>query len=280
MKTRTKTAILLLLLFTPVIIIGGIPFLVVATLLSMVAAYELISMFATKTPTIRKYRFIMPIVSGIAVVMHYSIHTAEIMNPVWYTIFITGTFVIFLALPVLFHKQEAEVMYHLLFTLFYTGISVAYLTSIRFIPTTGLSWFLFMILVATITDSFAFFVGINFGKKKLAPDISPKKSVEGAVGGSIFGALFGTMFAFLLKLDMFPAIPSVFLTIVLTFFITLVLTVFVQIGDLVASKLKRKYEIKDFGKIFPGHGGVLDRFDSMIFTGMVFYILVVLIRLI
>jgi phosphatidate cytidylyltransferase len=270
----------MLLVLVPVIWYGRWPFLVFSTALAMIAAYELIMMFSLKNNTIAKYRFIMPVVSGVAVVMHYLIHTAEIMNPVWYTIFITGSFVIFLALPIVFHRQEAEVMNYLLFTLFYTGISVAYLSSIRFIPETGLSWFMFMVLVVMITDTFAYLVGVRIGKKKLAPDISPKKSIEGAVGGSLFGAILGTLFAFILKLDMFPAIPSVFLTIALTFGITLVLTIFVQIGDLVASKLKRSYKIKDFGKIFPGHGGVLDRFDSMIFTGMVFYILVVLIRLV
>jgi phosphatidate cytidylyltransferase len=280
MKTRTKTAIVLLAILVPVIWIGQIPFLVVATILAMIASYELITMFSIKNASIGKYRFIMPVVSGFAVVLHYLIHTAQIMNPVWYTIFITGAFVVFLALPILFHKQEAEVMNYLLFTLFYTGISVAYLSSIRFIPSTGLAWFLFMVLVVIVTDTFAYLVGINFGKKKLSPDISPKKSIEGAIGGSVFGALIGTLFAFVLRLDMFPAIPSVFLTILLTFLLTLVLTMFVQIGDLVASKLKRNYNIKDFGNIFPGHGGVLDRFDSMIFTGMVFYILFVLIRLV
>lgn len=280
MKSRTITAIVLLAVLVPVIWIGGIPFLVVATLLSMIAAYELIMMFRLKNETIGKYKYIMPVVSGFAVVLHYLIHTAQIMNPVWYTIFITGAFVIFLALPILFHKQEAEVMNYLLFTLFYTGISVAYLSSIRFMQGTGLAWFLFMVLVVIVTDTFAYLVGINFGKKKLSPDISPKKSIEGAVGGSVFGALVGTLFAFILKLDMFPAIESIGLTVVLTFLMTLLLTVFVQIGDLVASKLKRNYKIKDFGNIFPGHGGVLDRFDSMIFTGMVFYILFVLIRLV
>lgn len=126
----------------------------------------------------------------------------------------------------------------------------------------GNSIYLWLVFITSWgTDTFAYFVGIKFGKKKLCPKLSPKKSVEGSIGG-IIGSLFLTLiFINYFKLDNILSL-SIF---------SIVCSVMAQIGDLTASKIKRSANVKDFGNIMPGHGGVLDRFDSILFTGPLVY---------
>ena len=122
----------------------------------------------------------------------------------------------------------------------------------------------FLILVFILafgTDTFAYFVGVKFGKHKLIPKVSPKKSVEGAVGGIVGSLLLSLIFMYFTKINInWATIPFLILASVAS-----------EIGDLIASKLKRYAGIKDFGNILPGHGGVLDRFDSIILVSPVIY---------
>lgn len=125
-------------------------------------------------------------------------------------------------------------------------------------------------ICAWCSDTGAYFIGCNFGKHKLAPVLSPKKSIEGAIGGVVSAALGGALFGFAV-FRFFPLEESSF--ILGCAFIGGIGAVFGQLGDLVASSIKRFTNIKDFGKIMPGHGGVLDRFDSVLFTAPIVYIL-------
>lgn len=131
----------------------------------------------------------------------------------------------------------------------------------------------FLILIPMITawcsDTFAYFFGRSFGKHKLAPSISPNKTVEGSVGG-ILGAIVGMLvFAYLTR-D-FIAIPMVYSIIIGIFG-----SICGQIGDLFFSMIKRQRGIKDYSKLIPGHGGILDRFDSVIFTSPLAYAILIL----
>lgn len=121
-----------------------------------------------------------------------------------------------------------------------------------------LLWVVFVIAFAT--DSFAYFAGKTFGKHKLIEAVSPNKTVEGAVGG-IVGCLLGTA---IFKLVLMPELDWSFVIILGTLG-----SIASQIGDLTASKIKRHCKTKDFGNVIPGHGGVLDRFDSILFTAPV-----------
>lgn len=179
-------------------------------------------------------------------------------------------------------------------TLCYCGIVMGLAASIEYLqpiadspllpqtPFGGRS-FAYVFLIVTATDIFAYLFGRKFGKHKLCPEISPKKSVEGAVAGGILGAVLGTAGAFLFQLVFFVPDFGVFnniLLALLVFVISLIISIMGQFGDLIASKFKRSYEIKDYSNIFPGHGGVLDRFDSLMVAGSAFYILVQFIQLI
>ena len=117
-------------------------------------------------------------------------------------------------------------------------------------------------LVAWVTDTFAYFTGRFFGKHKLIPAVSPKKTVEGAIGGTIFGTLSIVLAAFILERFFNP--NNEFMANYVVILICGVLISFVgQVGDLIMSVIKRNYKIKDYGNFFPGHGGMLDRFDSI-----------------
>lgn len=127
----------------------------------------------------------------------------------------------------------------------------------------GKYYYLLAFIGAWITDTFAYFTGMLFGKHKLIPDVSPKKTVEGAIGGVVFCTLSFVGFGLLYNSLWAPEVgsqPAIWIMVVMGVLVSIVS----QIGDLSLSLLKRKYGIKDFGKIFPGHGGVMDRFDSVL----------------
>lgn len=133
----------------------------------------------------------------------------------------------------------------------------------------GQAYIILPMVVAFMSDAVALFAGMAFGKRKLAPDLSPKKTVEGAIGG-FFGAVIGAVLYGLILRIWFSyevSYPLLALYGVLG-------SPVAQMGDLSFSYIKRQYKIKDFGNIFPGHGGVLDRFDSVIFCAPLIEILI------
>ena len=118
---------------------------------------------------------------------------------------------------------------------------------------------LLVFIGAWVTDGAAYFVGRALGKHKLIPDVSPKKTIEGAVGGSVFCAISFVLFGLAAG-----KITTSSANVIEMLIAGLIISVISQFGDLIASLIKRHYGIKDYGKLFPGHGGVMDRFDSII----------------
>ncbi len=135
----------------------------------------------------------------------------------------------------------------------------------------GLLFVMFGISSAWVTDMFAYFVGSKFGKHKMTPKISPKKSWEGAVGGVV-----GAVLVNLLVYAIFNAVVKerLLLPYWAVILITMALSVISMLGDLSASVIKRNYGVKDFGRLIPAHGGVMDRFDSCLFVLPVLYFIV------
>lgn len=148
-----------------------------------------------------------------------------------------------------------------LFGTVYIGFLFAYILLLRFIPeTNGLYYVLFAFFITWANDSMAYVIGINFGKHKLCPHISPQKSVEGSLGGIGGGLIMAGIFSIGFHKPFFPTILLGFAAVIAG-----------QLGDLVESVLKRNAGVKDSGDFLPGHGGVLDRFDSLLFTAPVVY---------
>ena len=116
-------------------------------------------------------------------------------------------------------------------------------------------------------DTSAYCVGMTLGKHKLAPVLSPKKSVEGAIGGVLGAVLIGVLYA--LAINKFTT--STGINVWYYAAISAVGAIISQVGDLAASGIKRNHDIKDYGRLIPGHGGILDRFDSVIFTAPIIY---------
>ena len=131
---------------------------------------------------------------------------------------------------------------------------------LRDVASIGSYLYLLVFIGAWVTDIMAYFVGVLFGKHKLIPEVSPKKTIEGSVGGTAFCALAFLGYGLLLQSFDKLAVANLPLLILCG----AVIAVVAQIGDLSMSFLKRHYQIKDFGNVFPGHGGMLDRFDSVL----------------
>jgi phosphatidate cytidylyltransferase len=132
-------------------------------------------------------------------------------------------------------------------------------------PAAGLAWLVLIVGVTWLTDTAAYLGGRSFGRHKLAPTLSPGKTIEGAASGVIFGVVSAVGFTALLGLPIPLYVAGV---------MGLILSVAAQIGDLVESLIKRDLGIKDMGNLIPGHGGILDRIDALLFTLPVGYYLI------
>ncbi|WP_280768947.1 phosphatidate cytidylyltransferase [Salipaludibacillus daqingensis] len=145
----------------------------------------------------------------------------------------------------------------------YVGLGFHYFMYARFLDN-GLSLIIFILILVWATDSGAYFAGRRFGKRKLWPEISPKKTIEGSLGGTLLALIIGSVYTFFVP---------VFASWVMTVLFMLAVSLTGQLGDLVESAFKRHYAVKDSGQVLPGHGGILDRFDSLIFVMPIIYLL-------
>lgn len=152
----------------------------------------------------------------------------------------------------------------------YVAVSFTSLSLIKYINHDfGVFLVVLVFVISWTCDTAAFAVGSLIGKHKLIPEISPKKTVEGAIGGVVFSALLCALYG--LGLDL--VIEKIQVNYLYLVLFGIILSVVSQLGDLIASLIKREYDVKDYGRIFPGHGGVLDRFDSVLAVSTILLIL-------
>lgn len=171
-----------------------------------------------------------------------------------------------------FPKYHADQVMTVFFCAFYPGVLFSFLYLTR-----ELTWGVYLVwlifISSWICDTCAYLTGMAIGRHKLAPVLSPKKSIEGSIGGVAGSALVGALFAWIFLLP-FTNQPETVWAVAL---ISAAGAVISQVGDLAASAIKRDHQIKDYGKLIPGHGGIMDRFDSVLFTAPVIYYLSVLL---
>ncbi|MCZ2258791.1 phosphatidate cytidylyltransferase [Sporosarcina sp. G11-34] len=253
MKERILTAAVALALFVPLILVGGTPFTVAIYIMATIGLYEILRMkdlHLFSLPGL--FTWIVLIVMLMPTNWSNTIYEA-----IGYTKFelMFAAILMLLAYTVLVKNRFTfdHVAFSILGAL-YIGIGFYYLIETR---NFGIEYVAYAFIVIWMTDTGAYFTGRKIGKRKLWPEISPNKTIEGAVGGIVWAIVFACIFQYFL-----PVANSYLILIV----VTIIASIVGQMGDLVESAIKRHYDVKDSGKLLPGHGGILDRFDSLLFV--------------
>ena len=231
---------------------------------SVIGQYEFYH--ATRVLTEGRYWNILTAVGYGGTVLYYLLLLIPGVIPSASLFVIVLTFVVIMAVYVFnFPKYKAGEVAFAFFGFFYVSIMLSFIYHTR---SAGngiyIVWLIFF--SSWFCDVFAYLTGMLLGKHKLAPVLSPKKSIEGAAGGIVFPTIFGAIYGYFISKYAVPDFPMITFTI-----LTAIGAGVSQIGDLGASAVKRNFEIKDYGNLIPGHGGILDRFDSVIFTAPMIY---------
>jgi phosphatidate cytidylyltransferase len=181
-------------------------------------------------------------------------------------LFLVAALMIFMGIYVFtFPKYHTNQIMCAYFALIYVTVMLSYICKIR-MHENGIYLVWLVFICSWINDTCAYLVGITIGKHKMTPKLSPKKSVEGAIGGIVGSGIIGFLYALFLQDRLI--IENSLVAIPAACCIGAALSI---IGDLAASAIKRNHDVKDYGRLIPGHGGILDRFDSVIFTAPVVY---------
>lgn len=204
---------------------------------------------------------------GIAVVAAVALYAIDLFtdDPQWYMLWFFGAVLVSLLYLFNIEHRKLEDAMATITGLVYVVFFSFHVTLVEQTEYGILIWL--VVLTAFGTDIMAYFSGFLFGKHKLCPKISPKKTIEGAIGGTLGSVILSGLFGFFFA-------PEV---LVHCLIIGVMGGIVSQFGDLTASIFKRKMGIKDYGNLIPGHGGILDRFDSVLFTGPLVYYYIVLV---
>lgn len=260
MKQRIITAVIAAALFIPFVIYGQLPFTILIYAMATVGLFEVLKMRGISLFSVPG---IITVLSLFIILMPDS-WSEQIQDVTEYSrielLFICA--IVLLIYTVLVkNKFTFDDVGFLLASALYVGIGFHFFITTR---EEGLAYVIYALVIVWATDSGAYFIGRKLGKHKLWPEISPKKTIEGFVGGIVVALILAIIFQMVAKLDI------TFTTLIV---VSIVASIFGQLGDLVESAIKRHYGVKDSGKILPGHGGILDRFDSLLFVLPLLYFL-------
>ena len=260
MKTRVLTGTLILAVILPILIFSEYVIYPIALgFFCLAALFEVFGVIGVK----KQLAIVIP-AYVLAFCLPFFVYFAPDANRVAYLYFLFGALLIFmmylfcvmvLKKGALSYSKIAEVFMLVAYvTTSFTALSlIRYINNGKFI--------LFLVFIASwVTDTFAYLTGTLIGKHKLIPEVSPKKTVEGAIGGTLSAVLFFPLFGFVVGAVSGGDVKANYLVLVIY---AVILAVVAQIGDLLASLIKREYKIKDYGSLLPGHGGIMDRFDSV-----------------
>lgn len=258
--TRLCSGIVLVALILCTVITGGNVLFGFNFIISMLAVYELYKVLGIEKS--------IPGFTGYVAMIAY--YVLIFTDKTQYTFMLIIVFLICLLAEYvfMFPKYKTEQISNALMCMLYGGVLLSYIYLIRNGNNGAYTvWLIF--LCSWASDTCAYVAGVAFGKHKMAPVLSPKKSVEGAVGGVIGAALLGAIYAAIfsshINLSVHPVIAFAI--------ICAVGALISMVGDLAASAIKRNHGIKDYGKLIPGHGGIMDRFDSVIYVAPIIWML-------
>ena len=258
--TRLISGIVLVALALLFIITGGDVLLGVMLVLSLIGMYELYRIFKVE-------KSLPGILGYLACIVYYlDLRLGFCADKM---VIVLAFLILLLAVFVFgYPKYHSHQIMATFFGLFYVGVMLSFLYQTRMLE--GGEFIVWLIFLCSWgCDTAAYCVGVLFGKHKMSPILSPKKSIEGAVGGVVGAMLFTALYCVVISkafhIEEFAILPLVI--------IAGVGALISMVGDLAASAIKRNFDIKDYGKLIPGHGGVLDRFDSVIITAPIIFFL-------
>ncbi|PXV93545.1 phosphatidate cytidylyltransferase [Lachnotalea glycerini] len=259
-KTRLLSGIILVILALFTLIQGGDILFATTLIISLIGLSEIYKVVKINNNLIGFIGYIAAICYYFLLRFELKIHLMQLI--MGFLIFLMTAYVFS------FPKYRVEQIMTTFFGLFYVAIMLSYIYQTRILQDGAyIVWLIF--ICSWGCDTCAYCVGMLFGKHKMAPRLSPKKSIEGAVGGVLGAAVIGVIYASIINnylISKHDVIAGYAVICSIGAMIS-------QIGDLAASAIKRNHDIKDYGRLIPGHGGILDRFDSVIFTAPVIYFL-------
>ncbi len=262
-KTRLISGIALVILALVTIITGQTVLWTTCLLISLIGLHELYQAVGVETAEDKT----LAAAGYLGAFLYYLILIFE--KQTYSMISMVFILVLMMAVYVFtFPKYRSEQVMGAFFGVIYVAVMISYIYQTRMLEEGAfLVWLIF--LCSWGCDTCAYCAGVLLGRHKMAPKLSPKKSVEGAVGGVIGAGILGAVYALAvsghLASDGNPAMRYAL--------ICMIGSLISMVGDLAASAIKRNHEIKDYGRLIPGHGGILDRFDSVIFTAPMIYFL-------
>ena len=253
LQKRTLFAGIALAIFLPILMIGGLLLQIAIGIIAMLAMHELLKMRGLETMTMEGLLTLFATFALTIPLENYLTFLPVDGNVVAYSVLIS----IMLGTTVFSKSYTIEDAVFPLAMSFYVGFGFHALIQARM---AGVDKVLLALFIVWATDSGAYFIGSRFGKRKLLPRVSPNKTIEGSLGGIACAILVTLLF---MIFDRTVAGSYGWITMIL---FTILFSVAAQFGDLVESAIKRHFGVKDSGHFIPGHGGVLDRFDSLIFV--------------
>jgi len=256
LKTRVISSVVALLLFAVIMILPNPVFYVAFILLATGMVFEVVRAFSF-SHLLKTVCLIFAVILSTLTIFAYG-----------YLFLGLFLFVVAILFCVLSNPEKYNIteLMAASFTLLYVCIFTSFMPRIVMMGDFGKLNLLFLFICAWLSDTGAYFAGRFFGKHKLIPKVSPKKTVEGAIGGIVSAVLFSVIYAFCM--DKIWQIDAHYVLIAIFAVLAAALG---QAGDLLASMIKRYCGIKDFGKIMPGHGGLLDRCDSLVLIAPLLY---------
>lgn len=263
MKTRIITAVIGLPILIYVLYSGGNLLYSVIFFATLVALYEFF----------RAFKILNSYIAVATLIATFTYYLTIWNNKLEYVYPIISIYVLVVLIFYVFSYPSTSIkdVAYSIFGFLYVVVLLSHIALVRNNLQNG-SWHVWLIfIIAFGSDTMAYFTGVLIGKNKLAERLSPKKTIEGAIGGIVGAIALSTIYGFIMfKKGVYDESDKLIYFAIIGF----VGSILSQIGDLSASAMKRESEIKDFGKIMPGHGGLLDRIDSILFTGPFIYYIV------